>query len=100
MPRKYGIRDANGKVTYLSEKDYQQKYLQLQEANKIATDKNNVLEGQQHRPHENTGAGIFMEETPDEVKPTEVKTPEVKTTEVPVKNMMTDNFKPKKDIWK
>lgn len=95
MPRKYGIRDDNGKVTDLSEKDYQQKYLQLQEANKIATDKNNVLEGQQHRPHENTGAGIFMEETPDEVK-----TPEVKTTEVPVKNMMADNFKPKKDIWK
>lgn len=38
-----------------------------------------------------------MEETPDEVKPTEVKTPEVKA---PVKNMMADNFKPKKDIWK
>ncbi len=92
MPRKYGIRDDNGKVTDLSEKDYQQKYLQLQEANRIATDKNNVLEGQQHRPHENTGPGIFMEETPDEVK-----TPEVKA---PVKNMMADNFKPKKDIWK
>ena len=44
MPRKYGIRDDNGKVTDLSEKDYQQKYLQLQEANRIATDKNNKFE--------------------------------------------------------
>lgn len=97
--RKYGLRDENGGVTELNEKDYQKHYLSLQEANKIATD-DNLLEGQQHRPSRNKGKGLFVEITNEEDAKPATATPSTTTpapkTEKP--NMMA-SFKPRETVW-
>lgn len=108
MAKKYGIRDADGNVTGLDQKEYQEKYIQLRDANKISVDESNVLEGQQLRPSQNKGAGLYVEESEDQAEreareareKAEKATPVIENKSVPAKNMMAENFKPKKDIWK